>query len=782
MDVIHFKLAWRSLNKRRGFSLLNIAGLALGLASAILILIWVHHERSVDRFHAKGDQLYVAMNRGMLNNELLCWPRTSKPLGPKLVSDYPDIKRITRFSETGFLFTVGDRQVNAGGAFADSSFLNLFDFSLLYGDATRSLSNVNDILITEAFAMKLFGKTDVLGRQVRVDSADYATVSGVLKDLPANTRFHFDYLLPWTYMERLGWSDDLWGNNSITTYVELVPGANLEKVNRNISDIMIKNSSRKDEIFLHSFPDWWLYSEFENGQLSGGRIELVRLFSAIAVFILLIACINFMNLSTARSEKRAREVGIRKVVGAQKYGLIGQFLSESILLACLAGMLAILIVLLSLPAFSEMVGSKLEITFSNPYVWAGIPLIILLTGLFAGSYPAFFLSRFKPVSVLKGTFKGFNQAVNPRKALVVLQFTIAIILMSATLLVRQQIQHAQDRQNGYDKDNLIYVYLSGDIAQNFTLIKHELLDQHIASSITRSNGPITGIWSNGFVDWPGKTPDNTQTFDRVNTDDGVVETLGLELLEGRDFDLSKFPTDSNAVIITEAARQAMGFEQPIGQTVHDHEQDWQVIGVVKDIIMGSPFERVRPTILYGASSWFFTMHIKFNRELPTQAALDKTRQIFKKYNPNEPFNYNFIDQEYAAKFKDTQRVGSIAGLFTFLTIFISCLGLFGLAAYMAENRTKEIGIRKVLGASLISLIHLLNREFLLLIGIACGIAFPIAYWTMDHWLEKFTYRISIHWWIFGIIAMGVLVIALLTVSSQAARAALTKPVKSLRDE
>ncbi|MEC3879932.1 ABC transporter permease [Parapedobacter sp. 10938] len=782
MIANNIKIAWRNLSKRKGFSFLNITGLALGLASALLIMLWVKHERSVDNFHIKGDRLYVAMNRGMLNNELHCWPTTPKPLGPTLVSDYPEVAQVTRYARTGFLFTVEETQANAAGAFVDSTFLSLFDLPLVAGNPTTALSRANDIIITEAFAMRLFGKTDVLGQQVRIDSADYATVSGVLKNLPTNTRFRFNYLLPWTYMERLGRSDDLWGNNSVTTYVELASQAQLARANQNIQDVSIKNGDTKNEIFLHSFPDWWLHSEFENGHLAGGRIEMVQLFTAIAVFILLIACINFMNLSTARSEKRAKEVGVRKVVGARRYALIGQFLTESILLASVAGVLAVAMVLLSLPAFGKLVGVRLAIDFSGVTLWAGILGVILFTGILAGSYPAFFLSGFKPVKVLKGTFKGFNGAVNPRKALVVLQFAIAIILMVATLVIRQQIQHAQDRQNGYDKDNLIYVYLSGDIAKNFPLIKHALLNNNVATSITRSLSPIMSIMSNGMIDWDGKMPDNSQTFDRLHVDEGAVTTFGMELVQGRDLDLTKFPTDSNATLITESAQRAMGFDEPIGKIIRDLGQDWHIVGVVKDVLMGSPFEQTRPIVMHGASSWFSVMHIKFNPNLPTQAAVDKTRKILKTYNPNEPFNYNFVDQDYAAKFRDTQRLGSIAGLFTFLTIFISSLGLFGLAAYMAENRIKEIGVRKVLGASPLSLVNLLNKEFLILVTIACLVAFPIAYWVMDSWLNKFTYHTDIQWWVFAAIGISALLISLLTVSWQAIRAAVANPVDSLRDE
>ncbi|MFD2744065.1 MULTISPECIES: FtsX-like permease family protein [Sphingobacterium] len=527
-------------------------------------------------------------------------------------------------------------------------------------------------------------------------------------------------------MKRLGRADDLWSNNSVFTYVQLTPQATLAQANQNIKQVSIKHGGTKNEIFLHSFPDWWLYSKFENGQLAGGRIEMVELFTIIAVFILLIACINFMNLSTARSEKRAKEVGVRKVVGAPRYVLIAQFLTESIILASLAGILSIGIVLLCLPAFSKLIGSSLAVDFGSPSLWLYLLGIILFTGILAGSYPAFFLSGFQPLKVLKSNFANFNHAINPRKALVVIQFTIAIILMISTLVIRQQIEHAQNRLNGYDKNNLIYVFLSGDITKNFPLIKNELINEDVAISITRSLSPVTSIWSNGMIDWEGKTSDDTHTFDSLNIDEGAVNTLGLELIEGRDLDLLKFPTDSNAALITESAQLAMGMEDPIGKNIRDEGQNWHIVGVVKDVIMGSPFEKIRPVVMYGASSWFSVMHIKLNANLPAQAAVEKTKQIFKKYNPNEPF-YNFIDEEYNAKFTDTHRLGKIAGLFTFLTIFISCLGLFGLAAYMAENRRQEIGVRKVLGASVFSLVNLLNREFIILVAIACLLAFPIAY-------------------------------------------------------
>jgi len=780
----YLKIAWRNILKSKGFSVLNILGLAIGLASAALILIWVKFEMSYDRFHTKRDRLYVAMNKGIRDNELKVWHQTPKPLGPALASKFPEIKHTTRYNNTSFLFTANENKAIVQGAFVDSTFLDMFDFPLKEGDIRTALSHIDNIVITESFAKRMFGETNVVGKALKIDSTDYAIVTGVLKDLPKNTRFQFNYLLPWTYLQKIGASDENWGNNSIITYVELTSKTATDRLNAKIKDITI-NATKNDiqtEVLLYSFSDWWLYSDFKNGKISGGRIEIVHLFTIIAIFILVIACINFMNLSTARSEKRAKEVGVRKVIGAHKLSLVSQFLIESVLLAFISGILSFFIVSISIVPFGKLVNVPLNIDYGDWRFWLSGLVIIVFTGILAGSYPAFFLSSFRPIKVLKGTFLGFNKAVNPRKFLVVFQFSVAIILTVCTFVVKRQIQYTQDRENGYDKDNLVYIFLSGDINKNFQIIKNTLLEEGIASSITRTNSPITSVWSSGFPTWKGKPTDDNNIFFRFNADERLTTTFGLELVKGRDLDLTRFQSDSTAALINEKAVKIMGFDNPIGQIIRDEGKEWHIAGVVKDFIMTSPTEEIKPVVMYGAASWFTVMHIKFNPRISTKKALDKAEQIFKEHNPNEPFYANFIDQEYAAKFKAMQQISYIANLFTFLAIFISCLGLFGLAAHMAENRTKEISIRKVLGASVLSLIHLLSKEFLMLVTIACAIAFPLGYWAMDMWLQKFDYHTNIHWLIFAVVAIGIFMITMLTVSSQALRIAITKPAKSLRDE
>ncbi|HMF72374.1 MAG TPA: FtsX-like permease family protein, partial [Flavitalea sp.] len=543
----------------------------------------------------------------------------------------------------------------------------------------------------------------------------------------------------------------------------------------------------KWELFLYPLERWRLYSSFTNGvEDNGGRSTFVKLFGIIAVFILLIACINFMNLSTARSEKRAKEVGIRKVVGARKSSLISQFIGESVFLAFLAGIVAIAIVQVTLPGYNQLTDKKLFINFSDISTWIAFTGFILFTGLLAGSYPAFFLSSFQPVKVLKGTFKKANALVTPRKVLVVLQFTFAIILIICTIIVKQQIDYARDRETGYNKDNLVYHFMTGDIPKNYALIKNELLASGIAKSITKTNSPLTERWSNGWgQSWEGKSPNNNTSFDRYLADEGLGVTAGLQFMQGRDFDLKQYPTDSTGLIINESALKEMKFKDPIGKKVSDLGIDWHIVGVIKDFILTSPYEPTRPILICGAKSSFmsfYTIQIKLNGNNSTADNLKRAEAVFKKYNSEYPFEYKFVDEAYAQKFDNVQRQGTLAGLFAGLTIFISCLGLFGLATYMAENRIKEIGVRKVLGASVTGITALLTKDFVKLVIISFIMAAPLAYWSMYKWLQNFDYRVSINWWVFALAGFLSIIISLMTVSFQAIKAAVTNPVRSLRTE
>lgn len=786
MFINFFKIAWRNLLRNKSFSFINISGLAIGMAAAILILLWIQHEISYDNFHAKKDRLYQVWNRYTNDGNTGCWNNTPKPMGLAISEDYPEVEKTARVN---FLPPVkiasGDKQFYGRGRIVDSSFLEMFTFPVVKGNATTSLHDVSSIVLTEKLAQSIFGDEDPIGKILKLDNTDNFKVSAVVKAPPSNSQFEFEFLVPWSYMRMKGWDDTFWGNNSIATYVLLKENSSLASIEPKIKTLRKKydKDDPRIETFLYPMSRWRLYGSFDNGKESGGRIEIVHLFGIIAALILIIACINFMNLSTARSEKRAKEVGIRKVVGAQKKSLVVQFLGESILLALIAGVIALVIMQLALPAFNKLVDKKLFVDFGSPVFWLAGLAFVLVTGILAGSYPAGFLSSFKPVSVLKGSLKAPNALVTPRKLLVIAQFSFAIMLIVAAIIVRQQIQKAQDRQAGYEKDNLVYHFTEGESAKNYMLIKNELLSSGTAVSVTMTSAPVTEGWSNTWgLEWKGKDQKDRTTINRFCADDAVAKTLGLQLVAGRDFDLQNFPTDSNAAILNESAVKHMGFKEPLGQVIKDMGEDWHVVGVIKDFIINSPYHPLEPMFIAGAKGWFNVIHIKLNGKNPTEKNIASLKTIFKKYNPEYDINYRFADEEYAKKFSDEKRTGTLATLFSLLTIVISCLGLFGLSIYMAENRIKEIGVRKVLGASTGNITILLSKDFLKLVLIAFVIAFPVAYWAMHTWLQNFPYRVSIQWWVFALAGLSAIAIALFTVSFQAIKAAIANPVKSLRTE
>lgn len=784
----YFTIAFRNLLKNKGFSFINITGLAIGMASAMLIMLWIQNEMSKDRIYPKSDRLYRMYNRDKFSGALWAWGTTPKIMGPTLKKDYPEVEDVARMSSANFLFTVGDKKMNENGSFTDSGFLKMFDLPMLKGDPASALNGVNSIVITEDLAKKLFGNEEAMGKSIRIDSSDYFTVTGVMKNIPNTSSFNFDYLLPWSYMTKLKWDDQSWGNNSVATYVLLKENASQAAFNTKVQNITIDHNKGGDKsttkVFSYPLSQVYLYGKSENGQLVGGRITTVRLFGVIAAFILLIACINFMNLSTARSEKRAKEVGIRKVVGARQSGLIAQFIGESILLSLIAGILALVLVLLTLPAYNDLVQKKLSLDFGNISFWLELVGFIIFTGIIAGSYPAFFLSSFKPVTVLKGTFKAAHAFINPRKVLVVLQFTFAIILIIATIIIQRQIRHAQDREMGYNKNNLIFTYLQGNMERNYDIIKQTLISNGAAEAVTKSMSPITQRWSDSWgFSWEGSTPEDKKLdFLRMSSDADFMKVMGTSLVEGRDIDIKNYPGDSTAVMLNETAIKKMRLKNPIGQIIHDGDTKWTVVGVVKDFILESPYETVNPLMINGPASWFNVMHIKLNPAKPVSEDLKIAEQVFKQYNPEYPFVYSFVDKEYEKKFDDTQRTGTLAALFAGLTIVISCLGLFGLAAYTAENRTKEIGVRKVLGASVFNITTLLSKDFLTLMMISFAIATPIAWYALSKWLEGYTYSIQIEWWVFLFAAGLSILVALVTVSYHAIRAATSNPVKALRTE
>lgn len=780
----YLKTSFRTLLRNKTFSLINIVGLAVGMAGAVLLLLWIQNIYTYDGFHTKKDRIYQLYNRAQYDGKTDVWGATSHPVGPALKAGWSQIEEVVRTNWVGaFVLKYGEKQLQLQGFLTDSSFLNVFDFPLLKGNANTALNSPHTIVITQKTANKLFGEEEALGKVIRIDSNVNFTVTGVLKDLPQNTRFEFDYLVPWSYTKEVGWENTDWGSSSIMTYVLLKPGVTEDAANKLIVNLVKKNAPKEGiELFLHPLRKWQLWSRFENGKIVGGAIEVVRLLGIIAAFILLIACINYMNLSTARSEKRAKEVGIRKVAGAGRGALVIQFITESVIIASVAGVLALIIAQSALGWFNKLTGVDLVIPYAQIGFWLSGIAFIIFTGLLAGSYPAFYLSAFRAVKVLKGTFKTVHALVTPRKVLVVVQFGFAIVFIICTLIIYRQILHVQHRDVGVNMDKLAFVYVKGNMSRNYQLIKNELLNSGVATAVTRTNCPITDIWSNSNrYSWEGKAPDEKLSFVQFLADNDFTQTMGLKVIAGRDINTAEYPTDSTAMLLTESAVKKMKLSQPLGQIIKDENTSWHVVGVVSDFIPGSPFQPVWPIVLQGPDKdWFGAVSFRLKNE--SKASLQKVEQVFKKFNPGYPFELYMTAEAHTNKFRGTEYTGKLAAVFAGLTILISCLGLFALATYMAESRTKEVGVRKVLGASVSAIVTLLSTGFLKLVFIAFLVASPIAWWMMHSWLEHFAYRIEIGWWVFGITGLVSVLIAILTVSYQALKAALANPIKALRNE
>jgi putative ABC transport system permease protein len=662
----------------------------------------------------------------------------------------------------------------------------MFTFPLLEGNSAHALDDINSIVITQELAKKIFKDADPLNRVVKINNGQIYKVTGVLKTLPNNTEFDFEYLVPLPGDGAFN-NDNSWNSNSYYTYVQLQPGANIDAVNEKIKSIVKKHVADKDnitEVFLYPFSKMHLYSRFENGKVAGGRIEIVRLLLSIAAIILLIACINFMNLSTSQSQKRAKEVGVRKVMGAARGSLIGQFLTESMAITFIAGIIALVLVQLCLPAFNQLTTKHLYVNYADPVYWLAFLGFILVTGVLAGSYPAFFLSAFRPVKVLKGKFGAVRNIVNPRKVLVVVQFSVAIVLVISTVVIYRQIKFAQDRDTGYKIDHLVEVPMDGDIRKNYPLIKNDLITSGAATAMCQTGVTVTmdGRTSGGFsTDGTNKQQQNL-TFSVLGTSGDFVKTMGLNLTGGRDIDFNSYPSDSMSCLINQTAVKQMGIKDPVNSIIKAGNKSLRVVGVFKDFIIQSPYVDIQPMIVLASKTWAYNNVIRLNGQTGTAKDLQIAEKIFKKYNPTYPFTYQFIDKEYQQKFNDQQQTGTLSAVFACLTIFISCLGLFGLASYMAESRSKEIGIRKVLGASVTGITQMLTREFVSLVIIAILAAVPIAWWAMNKWLQDFTYRIHLGWLTFVLSGVFAILIAILTVSFQAIKAAVANPVNSIKAE
>jgi len=788
----YFTIAWRNLKKHKIYSLINIGGLAVGMTVAILIGLWVWDEISFDKYHKNHNQVAQAWQFVSFGPEKSSYNSVPIPLAAELRNKYPEVKSasVASFNRDAIL-TSGDKKFSRTGMYTEPDFPEMMTVKMLSGVRT-GLTDIHSMLLSQSLAKALFGDENPIDKVVRLNNKTDVKVSGIYEDFPTNSSFRdVFFLASWellttidSYAKR---STQEWDENSFQVFVQLQEGADVKKLSAKIKDTRMKLEdppAYKPEFFLHPMNRWHLYGEFKNGMNTGGLIKLVKLFGIAGVFVLLLACINFMNLSTARSEKRAKEVGIRKTLGSVRGQLIWQFFSESLLVSLISLVLSIIFVLLLLPFFNQVANKELSILWTNPFFWLAAFAFSLITGLIAGSYPALYLSSFRPVKVLKGSFKAGRFAPLPRKILVVFQFSISVLLIAATLIWSRQINHAKDRPIGYDSNGLIEITMSTpDLISHYDAVRTELLNTGAIANVSASLGSITeNFGGTTNVSWKGKTEDSRPLFmsNRVTHDFG--KTVGWNVLQGRDFS-KNFLTDSTAIVLNESAVQMMGLQNPINETIKFSGKDYKIIGVISNLVKGSPFQPVDPslfTIGYGGAVNVINIRLSPNSSVGT--ALNKIENVFREYNPQAPFDYKFVDEQYAQKFATEERIGKLAGFFAILAILISCLGLFGLASFIAEQRTKEIGIRKVLGATILGIWQLLSKEFLLLVFISLLIAIPLAYYFMNKWLQNYEYRTEISWWLFAIVVLATLLITILTVSFQAIRAAVTNPVKSLRTE
>ncbi len=799
----YFKIGWRNLLKNKGYSIINIGGLALGLSVAGLIALWVYDEWSFNQYHHNYSRITQITKGSTFDGKY--WEGQDQlpyPLIPELNAAYSsNFKHIVPSNGTsGYILSTEEKVILATGSYVGAGAPDMFSFEMIYGDWS-GLKQQESILLSKSTAYALFGNTDPINESVTIGNSQLVKVTGVYEDFPKNSALYgTKFFAPWDlHMANNPWiKDQGWDNHFLLIYAEIQPNTTLEKVSENIKeaelraikdlDYMKQELKYNPQVLLHPMRNWHLRSNFKDGIVDRGPGQFVLYMIIIGGFILLLACINFMNLSTARSEKRAKEVGIRKTMGSIKGQLISQFFSESFLVVIFAFFAAIVLVNLFLPLFNDFSGKAIIMPFGDIWFWVISLSIILITGLLAGSYPALYLSSFNPVKVLKGTFRAGRFASVPRKVLVVMQFTISVMLIICTIIVYNQLSFAKNRSVGYQREGLLMIQKKSDeFYKNIDVLTTELKRTGAVKEVSESGGQVTQVWSgNGGFSWRGMDPGADEGFSTLAVSHDFGRTVGWSFLDGRDFS-KEIASDSSGFVINEAAAKVMSLKNPVGEVVrwtnraYNVDEDFRIVGVIKDMVMASPFEPVEPAIFF-VEGWKGWINIRINPSVSVSEALPKIEAVFKKVIPSAPFDYKFADEEYKMKFIAEERIGKLSSIFSSLAILISCLGLFGLASFVAEQRTKELGIRKILGASVLQLWKLLSKDFMLLVVIACVIAVPISFYFMSDWLMQYEYRTTISWQIFAVVSLGALLITILTVSYQAIKAAIMNPVKSLRSE
>ena len=786
----YFKIAWRNLLHNKTFSLINIFGLALGMTCSLLIMLWLKDELNKDKFHANTKRLYRVMENQYYVGDISTFESSPGILAENIVKDIPEIEMASQVLwEEEPLFTVGDKFDKEKGRYVQKDFLRMFSFKLQKGDPATALARPDAVVIAKKLVDKYFNGEDPIGKMIKIDGKDNVIVTGVLEDIPELSSLKFDFLMSYDiWFKKNDWAKE-WGNNGPRCVVLLKENTSVDKVNAKIKNyIKTKNKDSNVELFLQNYGESYLYSKWDNAKQAGGRIEYVRTFSVVAIVILLIACINFMNLATARSLRRAREIGVRKVVGAGKRQLIAQFIGESMFVSFLAILISLLIVALILPSFNELTEKHLTIDLTNPSFLLILLGLTVFTGVISGSYPALFMSTLKPIVVLKGILKFKAGATYFRKGLVVFQFALSIILILGMIVVYRQINFIHNKNLGFGKEDLLYIPLEGGLSKNYMAFREELQKKPGIKNVTSAqHNPLQVGSSTQGVRWPGKDTTQLILFSSNPINYDYIKTMGIQLIAGRDFDPS-YSLDTNNYLINEAAARKIGYKDPVGKELTMWGDKGTIIGLMKDFHHNSLHVPIEPLILrLYKQSWIgdggFWGHVIIRTEKgKTREALASMETTFKKFNAGFPFKYYFTDDEIKNNYKAEHTVSKLSRYFAFLAIFISCLGLFGLVTFTAEQKTKEIGIRKVLGASVSGIVGMLSKDFLKLVLIATVIAFPVAWWMMHKWLLDFEYRIDIGWWVFVVAGITALLIALLTISFQSIKAAIANPVKSLRTE
>ncbi|WP_338875147.1 ABC transporter permease [Spirosoma sp. SC4-14] len=781
----YIKIAIRSLLKHKLYSSINVFGLALGMACSLLIGLWVKNELDYDRFLPNADRICFVRVNFPFNGETITNFPTPGPLQEAISQHIPEVAAATKVN-WGFdaLIKVGEKAAKENGRYATADFFGVFDLPSIAGNPKAALAQTNQIVITRKVAEKYFPNGQALGKTLQLDNNKFYVVGAVLENLPYNSSLQFDWLVNWKVYEQ-DWMKT-WGNNSFQTFVRLKPHTTLPQAEKAMAVLYPRYGGKNFETgrpTLQPITDFHLYSEYKNGKAVGGRIEYVRIFAIVALFILLVACINFMNLATARSAMRAKEVGVRKVVGALRSSLIGQFLSEAILTSLLAIGLALLLVWGLLSRFNTLFSTHLVLNLTDPSLWAILAILVLITGFVSGSYPALFLSSLQPIKILKGRLQFGSGPALFRRTLVVFQFSLSIFLIVGMLTVGRQMSYLRTKNLGLDRENVLYVPLEGEIAQatKVEAFRQEVMRKpSIVSATTAMSLPVNVQSSSGDLDWTGKDPKLQTNVSCMFVGGDFTRTMNIKLLDGRDFRTDS-PADSTNYLINEAAAKLMGMKDPVGKEVKFWPGKGHIIGLMKDFHINSLHDPIKPLILCFDTRNTSYLLVK-TRAGQTQQAITDLEQITKDFNPNYPFDYHFVDEEYESLYRSEQQVYSLVNYFGLLAILISCLGLFGLAAFMAEQRTKEIGVRKVLGASVFSLVGMLSQDFLKLVIIALVLSAPLAWWALHQWLETFAYKTELSWWLFGLAGGLAILIAFLTVSYQSIKAALMNPVMSLRSE